>query len=159
MSAANPSDIIAIISLVFSFTAYIRDSRLKKRADEQQNQLERVQIELGELQLRREMETEQKRNESKVEACHFPFGTKRHRLRIANTGGVTVTDVTCEIIGDKKPYALIKDGKEPYERLEPGQSFDESLALTMSGPSKFMVVTRWTDPNGVRHSRENIVSI
>ena len=152
------SGFVASLSLCFSVFTYVRDNRLKKRADEQERKLKELQLALSEIRLRREAEEERKRSESKVEARHVSVGPKKHKLRVANTGWVTVANVTCEVVGEAGPYDLMQD-KEPYERLEPGESFDEWMILAMGCASKFTVVTRWTDPDGKECSRENIVSV
>lgn len=156
--------VISFLSLAFSIVCYVRDARLKKRADEQDGAirdqdeaLKGIQIQLGELQLREAEEAEQRRTESKVEARHVSKGPKKHALRIANTGGTTVSDVTCTYDEANAPYAFIQD-EEPFERLEPGDSFDETLVMAMGSPSKFVVVTHWKDSEGVERSRENIVT-
>lgn len=94
---------------------------------------------------------------SKVEAHHVLAGTKNHRIRIANTGGTTVTNVTCEYDKDNAPYAFIQD-KEPFERLEPGESFDETVIFACGSPSKFVIKTCWLGTDGKECSRDNIIT-
>ena len=86
------------------------------------------------------------------------IGLKGHRIRVSNTGGTTVTNVTCEYDENAGPYAFIQD-KEPYERLEPGESFDETIFFADGSTSKFMVKTRWIGEDGKERSRDNIVSV
>lgn len=93
------SGFVAALSLCFSVFTYVRDNRLKKRADEQERKLKELQLALSEIRLRREAEEERKRSESKVEARHVSVGPKKHKLRVANTGWVTVANVTCEVVG------------------------------------------------------------
>lgn len=150
--------VIAALGLIFSVIVYIRDSRIKERSDEQESQLNSLQAELAKLQLSREKEAERKKRESKVEVHHVPIGAKQHRLRIANTGGVTVTNVTCDFAGGERPYHLAQD-VEPFERLEPGDHFDDPMFLADGSPRKFRIITRWTDPEGNACERENIVAL
>lgn len=149
--------VLSFLSLVLALISFVMNYRLRKREDKQSQELAQVQIELQELLLRREEAEAEKLKTSKVEAHHIPIGPGRHKLRIANTGGVTVTDITCTFDKDNGPYALIRD-KEPFERLDPGESFDESITLTAESPSKFIVVTHWKDPEGKQRSRDNIVT-
>lgn len=148
---------LSTVSVLVALVSFVMNYRLEKREDIQSQELARLQLKLQELQLLREEAAAEKLAESKVEAHHVTIGTKSHRLRVANTGGVTVTDVTCTIDGDNGPYDFIQD-KEPFERLDPGESFDETLLFAMGSPSKFIVTTHWKDPEGMKQSRENIVT-
>ena len=143
--------VISLLSLILSGVSFILNYRLNLRDKKRGEQL-------AELQLQREEEAAERRASSKVEARHVPVGLKGHRIRVSNTGGTTVTNVTCEYDENDGPYVFIQD-KEPYERLEPGESFDETILLVAGSPSKFMVRTHWIGEDGKEHSRENIVSV
>jgi hypothetical protein len=47
--------------------------------------------------------------------------------------------------------------KEPFERLEPGESFDQVVFFAGGSPSKFTITTHWHDIDGIAHSRDNII--
>ena len=143
--------VISLLSLILSGVSFILNYRLNLRDKKRGEQL-------AELQLQREEEAAERRASSKVEARHVPVGLKGHRIRVSNTGGTTVTNVTCEYDENDGPYVFIQD-KEPYERLEPGESFDETILLVAGSPSKFMVRTHWIGEDGKERSRENIVSV
>ena len=143
--------VISLLSLILSGVSFILNYRLNLRDKKRGEQL-------AELQLQREEEAAERRASSKVEARHVPVGLKGHRIRVSNTGGTTVTNVTCEYDENDGPYVFIQD-KEPYERLEPGESFDETILLVAGSPSKFMVRTHWIGEDGKERSREKIVSV
>ena len=149
--------IVASLSFLLALVTSISSYRLQKRDDERAKELSEIQLKLQGLQLQKEEADAERRSSSIVEARHVSIGSKGHRLRVSNTGGTVATDITCEYDKDNGPYAFIQD-KEPYERLEPGESFDESIIRTGSSPSKFIVITHWVDSDGEKHSRENIVS-
>ena len=48
--------------------------------------------------------------------------------------------------------------KEPFERLEPGESFDETVLFVSGSPSKFVITTHWLGADGEEHSRDNIIT-
>lgn len=143
--------VISLLSLILSGVSFILNYRLNLRDKKRGEQL-------AELQLQREEEAAERRASSKVEARHVPVGLKGHRIRVSNTGGTTVTNVTWEYDENDGPYVFIQD-KEPYERLEPGESFDETILLVAGSPSKFMVRTHWIGEDGKERSGENIVSV
>ena len=92
---------------------------------------------------------------SKVEARHVLVGLKKHYIRIANVGGTVATDVTTSC--DDGSYFYSRD-KEPFERLEPGGSFDQAAFFAAGSPSKLTITTRWRDADGKDSSRDNIIT-
>ena len=153
----EPTIVISALSLAVSAISFVMNYRLNKRDKVRSEQLAEMQLRIQEFQLRKEEEADEKRRSSKVEARHVLVGLKNHRIRISNTGGTTVTNVTCKFNEENGPYALMQD-KEPYERLEPGESFEESILLVAGSPSKFVITTQWTGFDGKDHSRDNIIS-
>lgn len=151
--------VISAVSLGVSIISSILNYRLNLRDKKRGEQLAEVQLRLQELQLQREEETAEKRASSKVEARHVLVGLKGHRIRISNTGGTSVTSVTCkcDCSEGNTPYAFLQD-KEPYEILEPGESFDETIIFADGSPRKFVIKTYWIDENDEEHSRDNIIS-
>lgn len=153
--------IIAIVisgaSLVVALISFVMNYSLRRREEKQNKQLANLQLKLHEIQLRKEEVAAVKQASSKIEARHVSLGARNHKLRISNTGGATVTDITCEVDEENGPYALVQN-KEPYERLEPGESFDEPMVMASGTPPKFTITTHWIDPDGKKCSRENIIS-
>lgn len=97
---------ISSISLVVAIVSFVMNYRLNKRGKETSEQLAEMQMRLHKLQLEKEEEAAGRRLSSKVEARHVPVGLKNHHIRISNTGGTTVTNVTCECDKDNAPYAF-----------------------------------------------------
>lgn len=149
--------VISSLSLIVATISFVMNYRLNKRDKERSEQLAELQFRLHELQIKKEEEAAEKRSSSKVEAHHVLVGLKNHRIRIANTGGTVVTDVTCSFDEANGPYVLRQD-KEPFERLEPGDSFEEGAVFAMNTPSKFIITTHWVDSDGEQCSRENIIT-
>lgn len=148
---------IAGLSLIVAIISFAMNYKLDKRDKERSEQLSELQVRLHELQIKKEEDAAKKRASSKVEAHHVLVGLKNHRIRIANTGGTVVTNVTCSYDKAIGPYTLWQD-KEPFERLEPGESFDEGMVFTLTTPSKFKITTHWVDSNGEECSRENFIT-
>lgn len=147
--------VISIASLILTGFFSIRSYRLDKSDKEQNAELRRIQKQLSELQLQKAREDAAAKTSSKVEARHVSVGLKKHHIRISNVGGTVVTDVTTACDGG--PYFYNQD-KEPFERLEPGESFDQTVFFAGGSPSKFTVTTRWRDADGEEHSRDNIIT-
>lgn len=147
--------VISVVSLILTGLFSVRSYRLDKSDKEQNAELRRIQKQLSELQLQRAQEDAAAKTSSKVEARHVSVGLKGHHIRIANVGGTVVTDVTTACDGG--PYFYSQD-KEPFERLEPGESFDQAVFFAAGSPSKFTITTRWRDAEGKKCSRANIIT-
>lgn len=147
--------VISLVSLIASVVASVKNYQLEKRNKKQSEGLQQLQLQLGELQLEKAQEEAAAKTSSKVEARHVLVGVKGHRIRIANVGGTVVTDVTTTC--SEGPYAYGQD-KEPFERLEPGESFDQVVFFADGSPSKFTITTHWHDTDGVERSRDNIIT-
>lgn len=147
--------VISLVSLILSGFFSIRSYRLDKSDKEQSEELRRIQKQLSEFQLQKAQEDAAAKTSSKVEARHVPIGLKEHHIRIANVGGTVVTDVTTTC--DDGPYIYSQD-KEPFERLEPGESFDQTIIFVLGSPPKFTITTHWRDADGGMHSRDNIIT-
>lgn len=147
--------VISLVSLILTGFFSIRSYRLDKSDKEQSEELRQIQKQLSEFQLQKAQEDAAAKTSSKVEARHVPIGLKEHHIRIANVGGTVVTDVTTTC--DDGPYFYSRD-KEPFERLEPGESFDQAVSFADGSPSKFTITTHWRDTDGKEHSRDNIIT-
>lgn len=147
--------LISLVSLILSGFFSIRSYRLDKSDKEQSEELRRIQKQQSEFQLQKAQEDAAAKTSSIVEAHHVLVGLKKHHIRIANVGGTVVTDVTTTC--DDGPYFYSRD-KEPFERLEPGESFDQAVSFADGSPSKFTITTHWRDADGGEHSRDNIIT-
>lgn len=141
--------LISLLSLITSTVTSVKNYKLEKRSN-------KLSDELRQLQLQKAKEEAVAKKSSKVEARHVPVG-KRHRIRIANVGGTVVTNVTTTYNGSHS--VEMQHDKEPFERLEPGEHFDQNLFVAYGSPSKFKIITHWRDTDGLERSRENIITL
>ena len=146
---------ISVVSLILTGFFSIRSYRLDKSDKEQSAELRRIQKQLSELQLQEAQEDAAAKTSSKVEARHVLVGLKNHRIRVSNVGGTVVTDVTTTC--DDVSYFYSRD-KEPFERLEPGKSFDQAVFFADGSPSRFTITTHWRDADGKERNRDNIIT-
>ena len=89
--------VISALSFILAIISFILNYRLSLRDKKRSEQLAELQVRLHELQLQREEEAAERRTSSKVEARYVRIGLKGHRIRVSNTGGTTVTNVTCRV--------------------------------------------------------------
>ena len=149
--------VISSLSLVVAVISFILNYRLNKRDKDRNERLAELQVRLNELQLQREEAIAKRRSSSIVEARHVLIGLKEHRIRISNTGGTVANNIRCSRGENAESYFLNQE-KEPFERLEPGESFDEVVFFVSDTPSKFTITTHWVDALGEQHSQENIIT-
>lgn len=143
---ATAALVVSVISLVVSW----RSARIQNRVAHLERQI--MEIELAEKKSAAEEELL-----SRVEARHIKVGPKARKLRIGNTGKVRVFDVRYEE-GEGTDGVVMFHDKEPYEFLDPGDSYDENIVMAWGAPKKCLVITHWKDAESNEHSRENLIS-
>ena len=146
LTVAVAALIVSVVSLAISW----KSARI-------QNRVARLEQQIMEIELAEKRSTVEQGLLSKVEARHIKVGPKAHKIRIGNTGKVRAFEIRYEADEETKGVILLHD-KEPYDYLDPGESYDESIVVTLGAPQKFKVMTYWKDSEGNEHSRENVIS-
>lgn len=138
--------VVSIIALVISW----RSARIQNKVAllEQQN----LEIDLAE-----KINAAEEGLLSRVEARHIKVGPKARKIRISNTGKTRVFEVRYEEAEGSDGVVMFHD-KEPFEFLDPGDSYDENIVIAWGAPQKFMVTTHWKDVEGNDCSRENVIN-
>lgn len=128
---------VSIVSLIKSWKIGNLDYRIK-------------QLELEEL--------ENKKNNFQpcVEARLVHISKGNNHIRVWNSGNATAYNVNVEI--DDKNIPIIQP-VTPFEFLEPGKSFDETVVLTFSSENKFKIITKWADKSGNADKKEQICTL
>lgn len=108
-----------------------------------------------------ELEEKEKEREEATKACVeariMKISKNNYEMKIWNSGKATAHSVDF-IIEDEYKWMLRRD-KVPYEFLESCKSFEEVVLVYNNSPNKFKVTTAWKDKEGVKYSKEQIVTI
>lgn len=146
--------ILSAISLIIAAISLYRSSKAQKL----QNEINRLELIIKKGELAELKKQELEANTSCVEARIVKMGRGQYRMKVWNSGKVTVTNVNAKFVEDTK-IIMFDQEKMPFEELEPQKSFELGL-LTYAGSSrKAKVQTEWNDSKGNYHSKQQIVDI
>lgn len=146
--------IIAAISLIIAVISLHRSSKAQKL----QNEINRLELKIKQRELAELKKQEVEANTSCVEARIVKMGRGQYRMKVWNSGKVTVTNVNAKFV-DNPRIIMFDDEKMPFEELEPQKGFELAL-LTHAGSSrKVKIQTEWNDDKGNNHSKQQIVDI
>lgn len=139
---------ISLLVAILSFIKSTKSQNLQNKVNDLECQIKQYELE----NIKKEKKSE---SLSCVEASVMNSEQGKYRLHIQNSGNTTVYNVTAKF--DEETNFIICDGsKMPFEELEPKKNF-EILFLTYWGcPSKFKIITEWTDSNGKQHSKKQM---
>ena len=139
---------VAIVALLVSLIAMIKASKAEKL----QNKINELELLIKQNEYEKIQKEQEKANYSCVEARVISLGSKKHHMRIWNSGNTTVYNVSAHFDGDVD--IMILDGeKQPFEELEPNKNYDLSLFLYGGSQRKFKIITEWEDKDGNKHSK------
>lgn len=138
--------VVSLVSLGFS----IRASHLQNKVNALEEKLKRIELDDKEEELA-------KRQESCVKVRYVKISDKKRVLRISNVGGVKVLNVR---YAEKEGGggAVLMHDKEPFEYLEPGDSYDEAVIMGFGGPPKSKIEAVWETEDGVEHRKEYLLA-
>lgn len=138
--------VVSLVSLGFS----VRASHLQNKVNALEEKLKRIELDDKEEELA-------KRRESCVKVRYVRISDKKRVLRISNVGGVKVFNVRCEE-GESGGGAVLMHDKEPFEYLEPGDSYDEAVIVGFGGPPKSKIEAVRETEDGVEHRKEYLLA-
>ncbi|WP_174615471.1 hypothetical protein [Virgibacillus ihumii] len=140
---------LAILAFIISFLSFMDAKNANKV-------LNRVQ-ELEEKLKLYELEEKEEAQKACVEARVVKISKNNYKLKIWNSGKATAFNVDFEVSGLREGN-IFKE-KVPYEFLEGGKYFEESVMVAAFTVRKFNVKTMWNDKSGDQHHKEQIVSM
>ena len=114
--------LVAIVLSIVSFHESRKVNKVQLRLNEMEEKLKKYELE--EIEKEREAA-----NKSIVEARIYNVSKGKYRLKIWNSSQATAYDVDFEVPEELKN--LVFRDKVPFEVLEPGKSFEESVIITM----------------------------
>ncbi|MDM0025913.1 hypothetical protein [Variovorax saccharolyticus] len=150
--------VVACIAVIMSLVAWTGQRKLQREA----NDMQRATSKLAEKQLEMLLREEEGRGKARLSADLFKDG-KTHRLRIRNYSAVVARNINVEIlVDDPRDDPLIdseKLSKLPWPSLAPEAEFAMIAALTLSRPTAFNVLLRWTNPDGAAVEEQVFVAL
>lgn len=141
------------VAILLSILSY-RDSR---KASKVQDRLNEIEEKLKKYELEEKEKEREKANKACVEARVMKISKNNYKMKVWNSGKATAYNVDFKIPEENK--GMVWRDKVPYEFLESGKSFEEHVMVHHGTPSKFKVVTIWTDEQGNQYSKEQMVTV
>lgn len=144
--------VVPIVALAISIVSFHESRKVNKvqlRLNEMEEELKKYELE----KIEKEREAA---NKSIVEARIYKFSKGKYRLKIWNSSQATAYDVDFDVPEELK--GLVFRDKVPFEALEPGKSFEESVIYYNGMPPKFTVKTTWKNASGEKYEKEQLVT-
>lgn len=139
------SIIISAASFIVALISLIKSSKVTK-LDEKIKELELEKLEAEKNAVKKPL----------VEARLIHVSKNNNKLKVWNSGEATAYNINVEI-DDKE--IIVLEPVTPFEKLEAGTSFEETVVLTFSSSRKFKIITSWLDENGNQDCKEQYRTI
>ena len=142
--------ILAAASLIIAIASFHKSSK----AQDLQNKVNELELRIKQYELEK-IETEKAATEfSCVEARVIKISRGNYRLKVWNSGNVTVYNVSASF--QENSEIIIIDSKMLFEELEPRKSFEEILIVHFGSARKFKIKTTWEDKEGIVYEKEQM---
>ena len=138
-----------------SVIALIRSNKslgVKVQLSEMQEQLINYELALKRHEYEKIQANEQKK--ACIEARIINIARNKYKLKVWNSGDIKVYNINVTIPPEYN-IIVMKD-KMPFEYLEPGNSFEENVLVSLSSARKFKVNITWEDEQGNKGVNEQI---
>lgn len=153
------SVLIACVAAITSLVVWIGHRRLAKEA----NELQRATSELAKKQLEILLREEKGKNTTRLTLDLVREQHSSFRFFIKNIGEKPAMDVELELLLDEKTRSPIVESeykqKFPAKRIDPGSGVSLIAALTLSSPSAYNAILRWSNPDGSRAEEATYVAL
>lgn len=150
------SDTIAIAAIIVAFFSTFMTFYFHSKQD----QVNRVQKELNEKLLKKELNEEENNKKALISAKIYKQANNNYRVKVWNQGRVSARNIRIEFPQENKiihPSELSR--KLPYEQLEVHGSFDLLAMVYMGIPPKHEITLIWDDDFSDNNCSKCILSI
>jgi len=147
------SDIIALFALGFTLISIVYTISV----DVRNRKIVKIQTELNERLLAKEIEDEKKKDKAEVNANFFKNFNDDWTLKIFNKGNSIARNVSWEIVGDD-PEWFFNDNVFPLEILNPNQSIDIHVSVFLNSKPKTKIRIKWSDNSSENNIFETVIS-
>jgi hypothetical protein len=144
---------------VVSLIVWVGQRKLQRES----NDLQRATSELAKKQLEMLLREEQGKNTARLKLDLVRDGRSSFRFVITNISEVVARDVELELLlkdGEDSPIVAQEySTKFPAKMLGPRTSISLIAALTLSSPTAFNALLRWTNADGSRTEDETYIAL
>ena len=153
------SILVSCLAAIISLVVWSGQRKLTREA----NDLQRATAELAKKQLEILLREEKGRNTARLSLDLVREGKSDFRFRVANISDIDARDVELELLLQDRDNSPIIDSeyaeKFPAKHIAPGNSVSLIAALTLSSPTAYNAILKWTNPDGSRSQEETYVAL
>jgi len=153
------SIVIACVAAIISLVVWAGQRKLQRESLD----LQRATADLARKQLEIVLREEKGQNTARLALDLKREDRSSFRFVVTNISDVDARDVELELLlgeGQKSPLIASEyQQKFPAKRLAPGSSVSLMAALTLSSPTAFNGLLKWTNPDGTRVEEETYAAL
>jgi hypothetical protein len=135
----------------------------QRKLTRESNDLQRATAELAKKQLELLLREEKGKNTARLLLELIREDRSSFRFYIRNVSDVEARDVELELLLPDPEHSPIVASeyaeKFPAKRMSPGSAISLIAALTLSSPTAYNALLRWTNPDGSRTEEETYVAL
>ncbi len=153
------SILVSCLAAVIGLVAWFGQRKLTREA----NNLQRATAKLAKKQLEILLREEKGKNTAHLSLDLVREGKSDFHFRVANISEIDARDVELELLLQDPDSSPIIDSeyaeKFPAKHIAPGNSVSLIAALTLSSPTAYNAILKWTNPDGSRSQEETYVAL
>lgn len=144
--------IMPIASFLISLTALWKTRKVEKL----ESKIRECDAFIKEAEVERIREERSKKPSPQIDARITKISKGSYRLYVFNKGDGVAYNVDYKIEEGAGIHTL--GNMTPFEKLEPGNHFEEPVIVAWGGPSKFRICLLWEEESGEKHQNDLVKS-
>lgn len=139
--------LMPIAAVIISLSALKKSKEsveVKVQLNDIEKKLQAYELELKEYEIQKLKEKNKK--EAEIDARIVKIADHRHRVKIWNSGNATAYNVDFSV--PEEYNIIVHKDKTPFEYLEAGKGFEETVVIHMGSEHKCKILCTWQDENG-----------
>lgn len=152
--------VMPIAAFLLSILSYLKSKecmQVKLELDDVQKRLNEYDLKLKQYELEKIEKERDKPKGANIEARIVKISQRNYKIKIWNSGNEKAYDVDYSIPFEY--HITMLKSVTPFEYLDIGKSFEESVIISMESQRKFRIITSWKDEKGDMFSNEILGSI
>lgn len=127
-----------------------------KKVEKLESKIREYDAFIKEAEVERIKEERAKKPSPQIDVRITKISKGNYRLYVFNKGDGVAYNVDYKI--EESAGILTLGNITPFEKLEPGNHFEEPVVVTWGGSTKFRIYLSWEDENGKKHQNELVKS-
>lgn len=122
------------------------------KAQSIQNKVNELELKIKAYELKKLEDEKELEEKECVEARIIKFSSNSQKLKVWNSGNVTVYNISATVDEEAQIIIFDKD-KMPFDELEPGKSFEVPVVTHYGSLRKFRIRTSWDNEKGEHNEK------